>query len=88
MVYGVEDIMRCRSRLRRICRFVGLIDNQAALSVLVKGRSSAVRMNRVLRRVNGFVLAGQLYGAIAWVVSDLNPAHRPSTKPPDLVRRR
>ena len=61
-------------------RFLVLSDSQVAVGVLVKGRSSSSRLQRILRRVGGLLLGCHGYGAYGWVKSVENPADRPSRR--------
>ena len=77
---AVLDLLRKLARTPKYhqSRLVILVDNQVALSVLAKGRTSARALQSPLRRVAAVLLAtGQLvcYG---WVRSSWNPADAPS----------
>ena len=69
---------RSRSSSFHSCRFLHLSDSQICLSVLVKGRSSSRKINRILRRICALCLALNLYPLWAWIASKLNPADAPS----------
>ena len=69
---------RARSSTFHSCRFLHLSDSQIYLSVLVKGRSSSRKINRILRRICSLCLALNLYPLWAWIASRLNPADAPS----------
>ncbi len=55
-----------------------LVDNQAAIGAIRKGRSSSRLMMRPLRRLMAVVTAGNLRLALGWVRTDWNPADGPS----------
>ena len=71
---------RTRSARRVRTRFVHLVDSQVALAVLVKGRSSSWRLNRVLCQVNALTLASGLLPCYAYVRSTWNTADKPSRR--------
>jgi hypothetical protein len=51
-----------------------------ALAVVVKGRSSAKVLNRLLRRFAALQLAAGIYPVCGWVESEDNPADEPSRR--------
>ena len=55
-----------------------LIDNQAALGVLAKGRSSSKAMMAPLTRISAILIAGHMRLILGWVRTDWNPADGPS----------
>ena len=55
-----------------------LIDSQAALAVLTKGRSSSKAVNRLLRKVCALTLALNVYLLGGWVDTAENPADEAS----------
>jgi hypothetical protein len=55
-----------------------LIDSQAALGVLTKGRSSSHQLNFVLRRLAAVSRASRISLMYGWVPSEGNPADGPS----------
>jgi len=59
-------------------RMIVLVDNQVALSVLTKGRTSARALQSPLRRVAAVCLASELVVCFGWVKSKWNPADGPS----------
>ena len=61
-----------KQELRR--RFLHLIDNQAGLSALAKGRSSSKALHRVLRRGAAMLLAASMRRALGYTETDVNPA--------------
>ena len=71
---------RCRAKRRLGRRFCILVDFQVTLSVAAKGRSSAFRLNRILRRLNAYVLACFFLPFYGYVSSGKNPADKPSRK--------
>ena len=73
-----------RGRLRRHfnlgSRFSHLVDSLVTLSAMAKGRSSSVRLSRVVARCNALMLAGHLYPTLGYVRSHLNPSDAGSRK--------
>ena len=69
-----------RSRSKRFykARIMHLLDSQVCLAVLVKGRSSSVQLNALLRRFAALVLACDVLPLFAYIKSEFNPADRPS----------
>ena len=71
-----------RWKSRRGCfhkrRSVYLIDNQVALAVAVKGRSSRFQLNAVLRRWCALQVATNTYPILGYVCIKDNPADAPS----------
>jgi hypothetical protein len=61
-------------RQKKLC----LIDSQAALGVLTKGRSSSHQLNFVLRRLAAVSRASRISLMYGWVPSEGNPADGPS----------
>ncbi|CAE8685015.1 unnamed protein product, partial [Polarella glacialis] len=55
-----------------------LIDNQVALGVIAKGRSSSRAMMAPLRRISALLVAGNVRLVLGWVRADWNPADGPS----------
>ena len=55
-----------------------LIDNQGALGILVKGRSSSRAMMAPWIRISALLMAGHMRLILGWVRTDLNPADGPS----------
>ena len=58
---------RLRSRRQVGTRWLHLMDSQVALSVLVKGRRSYWKLNRVLSQANALTLAASLFLFYLWV---------------------
>ena len=69
---------RCRSSANFGLRLVALLDNQAACGAAAKRRSSSKRLNRLLRRLCAFLLAADVYLALKYIPSAVNPADPPS----------
>ena len=69
-------------RLRRTSalrtRFLHLIDNQAALSVLAKHRSTSTSLNRIARRSAALLLCAACRRALIYTETDVNPADQGS----------
>ena len=61
-------------------RALHLTDSMVALSVCVKGRSSARVLNRLLKRFAALQIAGGIYPVLGWVESEDNPADEPSRR--------
>lgn len=55
-----------------------LVDNQVALSVLTKGRTSAKALQSPIRRVSAVLLASEVLACYGWIKSSWNPADGPS----------
>ena len=66
-----------RRRYSSLCTLI-LLDSQAALAVLTKGRSSSKAVNRVLRKVCALTLALNVYLLGAWIDTAENPADEAS----------
>ena len=77
---AVLDLLRklAREETTQGFRRMILVDNQAALGVLAKGRSSSRAMTAHLRRVSAILLASNCRLVLAWVRTDWNPADGPS----------
>ena len=71
---------RARTSSFHSCRFLHLSDSQICLAVLVKGRSSSRKINRILRRIAALCLALNLLPLWSWISSKLNPADEPSRR--------
>ena len=59
-------------------RFAILVDSLVVLGIIAKGRSSSLRLNRILRRINAHLLASGFFPFLGYVASKDNPADRPS----------
>ena len=80
------DLIRCTRKITALgTRYVVLLDSYVALGVLSKRRSSSHKIQRVLRRFDALELASGVRPFFAYIRSFLNPADRPSRRPP--VRR-
>ncbi|CAE8717690.1 unnamed protein product, partial [Polarella glacialis] len=77
---AVLDLLRKLGRESGIQNFrrMVLIDNQAALGVIAKGRSSSRAMMAPLRRISALLVAGNVRLVLGWVCTDWNPADGPS----------
>ena len=71
---------RVRSSQFSRCRALHLTASMVALAVVVKGRSSAKVLNRLLRRFAALQLAAGIYPVCGWVESEDNPADEPSRR--------
>eukprot|EP00971_Amphidinium_carterae_P072570 1435245-Amphidinium_carterae.2 len=69
---------RIRSWGESNIKFVHGVDNQAALSVLAKGRSSSAVLHRVVQQQSALLLAMNLVVLFTYVDTDSNPADLPS----------
>ena len=83
--YGLLTVLhgikwRCRAKRRLGRRFCVLVDSQITLSVAAKGRSSSLRLNRILRRLDAYVLASFSLPFYGYFSSSRNPADEPSRK--------
>ena len=67
-------------RLHR-CRQPFLIDNQALVGALAKGRSSSRRLNRICRKSAGLYLFASVRPLVVWVPTTVQPADGPSRNP-------
>ena len=77
---AVFDFMRSaiKSPSCHDVRKLFLVDSQAALGVLTKGRSGSRRLNAVLQRIAAVVRGCNVVPLYAWVPSAGNPADGPS----------
>eukprot|EP00435_Cladocopium_sp_Y103_P034076 s3144_g8.t1 len=77
---AVLDLLRKLSRSVKChqSRIVILVDNQVALSVLTKGRTSAKALQSPIRRVCAVLLASEVLACFGWIKSGWNPADGPS----------
>ena len=71
---------RTRSAKRIFSRFFHLMDSQAGLAVLIKGRSSSLRLNTALRKVNALTVGAWLFPSYGFIMSDWNPSDKTSRK--------
>ena len=70
-------LRRLRGQERRILH---LMDSQVGLAVITKGRSSSKKINQILRRIGALGVAGDVYGLLGYVATDVNPADEPSRR--------
>ena len=68
-------------------RAVLLVDSRVVVGAFSKGRSSSRQLNRILRSMVGWLIAGQVSLHLIWVGTKANPADHPSrgAKIPDPV---
>eukprot|EP00971_Amphidinium_carterae_P058605 1158806-Amphidinium_carterae.1 len=59
-------------------RLLHLVDSQASLGALCKGRSSSRHLNGTLRRLSSLLLAMNSHVLYGWIRSESNPADAPS----------
>ncbi len=71
---------RLRSSHHLRSRFVHLTDSQVCAAILTKGRTSSRKLRATLRRWNALCIAGDAYPIVGYVVSEDNPADRPSRR--------
>ncbi len=69
---------RSRSLVSFHSRFIHLSDSQVALAIFAKGRSSAFKLNRVLRKAAALLTATDMYPLMGFIRSADNPADKPS----------
>ena len=81
LLLGLRHAVRSRTRRRR--RVLCFVDNQALLGSLRKGRSSAVRLLHICRRVAAHALFAELRLHYRYVPSALNVADAPSRGKPN-----
>lgn len=77
---AVLDLLRKLGRDEKyhLKRCVVLVDNQVALGILTKGRTSAKALQPPLRRVSAVLLATEMQICYGWIKSSWNPADGPS----------
>jgi hypothetical protein len=68
----------CRSTKNFGTRMVFLIDAQAVCGALSKGRSSAPTIQRQVRRLAAYLLAGEILPRYGYIPTEHNPADHPS----------
>lgn len=66
------------STFRDPMRAVLLVDSRVVVGAFSKGRSSSRQMNRVLRSMLGWAVAGEKSLRLVWVASKSNPSDHPS----------
>ena len=69
---------RCRRAAFRDFRTMLLIDNQAILAVIAKGRCSSKKVNNLLRRLGALCCSLNIYVLVCWVDTVDNPADQAS----------
>ena len=69
---------RCRRAAFKDFRTMMLIDNQAILAVIAKGRSSSKKVNNLRRRLGALCCALNIYVLVCWVDTADNPADQAS----------
>ena len=57
---------------------VHAVDSQVVLAVVVKGRSSYLQVNHVLKKLNCLLIASGIKLCLTYVSTEKNPADRPS----------
>ena len=71
---------RARNRDEHGKRFLHLVDSMVTMGAITKGRSSSLRLRRVVAKCNAVLLASHFYPCLGYVRSAENPADRPSRK--------
>jgi len=61
-------------------RFLHLVDSRVCLGMIAKGRTSSLRLRRVLGKVNALLLASQCSMTLGFCRTHLNPSDRPSRR--------
>ena len=77
-----------RSPSKHAHRVVALVDAQAVLGAAAKGRTSALTLEREIRKVAALTLAGDFLMRYVYVPSEDNPADAPSRRIRRRVRKR
>jgi hypothetical protein len=72
--------LRLRGARHHRARFVHLTDSQVCVAALTKGRTSSRKLRGMLRRWNSLCVAGDVYPVVGYIVSEDNPADRPSRR--------
>ncbi len=73
-------LWRLKVRSRTGVRAIHLIDNQASLSILARGRSSSRVLNRQCRKLGVVTLLGRLVPVFVYTTADDNPADEGSRR--------
>jgi len=77
-------VLMLRQRLRDPTqlgvRFLHLVDSRVCLGMIAKGRTSSLRLRRVLGKVNALLIAGQCGMTLGFCRTHLNPSDRPSRR--------
>lgn len=76
---GLEHSRAPRPTEELGCRVLHAVDSTAVAGAVRKGRSSSRQLNRVLRKIFGLGLAGDLELFVAWLATSENPADAPSS---------
>ena len=71
---------RTRSAQRVFSRFFHLMDSQVGLAVLIKGRSSSLRLSTALRKVNALTVGAWVFPSYGFIMSEWNPSDKTSRK--------
>jgi hypothetical protein len=77
---AVLSMLKCRSTTLSMMnqRVLHLLDSQVCLGVLAKGRSSSLKLSRILQQIASIQLAANILILGAYVSTDDNPADEPS----------
>ena len=86
VVLGLRWLLRSTARHAKRTTF--LIDAQAVLGAIAKGRSSSGAIKRDVRHAAALILAGDIWLRTAYIPSEDNPADEPSRGIVRLFRRR
>ena len=77
-------VLMLRQRLREPSqlgiRFLHLVDSRVCLGMIAKGRTSSLRLRRVLGKVNALLVAGHCGMTLGFCRTHLNPSDRPSRR--------
>ena len=76
--WGLEDRIRRPSEIE--CRAVALCDNTVTVFAIAKGRSSSRLLNAEVRKIAALCLASNLWPAVVWISTLVNPADEPSRR--------
>ena len=85
LVAFMNYLRSCVSRAdNHSVRFLHVLDSRVVSCILAKGRSSSIKLNRILRRVCALLMAGDNYVFPLWTVSGWNFADHGSraVRPP------
>ena len=69
---------RAQRKSHHRARLLLFTDSQVCIGLLAKGRSSALRLNHLMRRIAPVLVSCNMRIAVGWVRTDLNPADLPS----------
>eukprot|EP00973_Karenia_brevis_P040618 5618163-Karenia_brevis.AAC.1 len=70
--------VQARSWLGGPSRIVNVSDSKVVVHAFAKGRSSAFRLNHLIRKTLGFLILGRKEFVNLWVRTDVNPSDDPS----------